>query len=140
MTAFDVAALRAEFPILARAAYGKPLVYLDNAASAQKPLAVIDAMRAAMEGSYANVHRGLHLLANETTTAFEKARATIAAFVNAASPDEIAASVQAAFASLAADGCGKAASGASAPPQPASEAATHRAKAPTNPDTRMNPP
>lgn len=89
MTAFDVAALRAEFPILARAAYGKPLVYLDNAASAQKPRAVIDAMRAAMEGSYANVHRGLHLLANETTTAFEKARATIAAFVNAASPDEI---------------------------------------------------
>ncbi len=89
MTAFDVAALRAEFPILARAAYGKPLVYLDNAASAQKPRDVIDAMRAAMEGSYANVHRGLHLLANETTTAFEKARATIAAFVNAASPDEI---------------------------------------------------
>jgi cysteine desulfurase/selenocysteine lyase len=89
MTApLDIAALRAEFPILAREAYGKPLVYLDNAASAQKPRAVIDAMRAAMEGSYANVHRGLHLLANETTTAFENARQTAAAFLNAA-PDEI---------------------------------------------------
>jgi cysteine desulfurase / selenocysteine lyase len=85
----DIAALRAEFPILNREAYGKPLVYLDNAASAQKPRAVIDAMRAAMEGSYANVHRGLHLLANETTTAFEEARKTAAAFLNAASPGEI---------------------------------------------------
>jgi cysteine desulfurase/selenocysteine lyase len=89
MTTLDVNLLRAEFPILARQAYGKPLVYLDNAASAQKPRAVIDAMRAAMEGSYANVHRGLHLLANETTAAFENARRTVAAFVNAASPDEI---------------------------------------------------
>ncbi len=90
MTAsFDIDAVRAQFPILARVAYGKPLVYLDNAASAQKPRAVIGAMTRAMEGSYANVHRGLHLLANETTTAFEKARATIASFLNAASPDEI---------------------------------------------------
>lgn len=90
MTApLDIAALRAEFPILAREAYGKPLVYLDNAASAQKPRAVIDAMKSAMEGSYANVHRGLHLLANETTAAFEAARKTAAAFINAASPDEI---------------------------------------------------
>jgi len=88
MSAFDVHAVRAEFPILRREAYGKPLVYLDNAASAQKPRAVIDAMRAAMEGSYANVHRGLHLLANETTSAFEEARARVAAFLNA-SPDEI---------------------------------------------------
>ncbi len=85
----DIAALRSEFPILKREAYGKPLVYLDNAASAQKPLAVIHAMKHAMEGSYANVHRGLHLLANETTTAFEAARATAAKFLNAASPDEI---------------------------------------------------
>ena len=69
----DIASIRAEFPILSREAYGKPLVYLDNAASAQKPRAVIDAMTRAMEGSYANVHRGLHLLANETTTAFETA-------------------------------------------------------------------
>ena len=89
MKPLDINAIRAEFPILAREAYGKPLVYLDNAASAQKPRAVIEAMTRAMEGSYANVHRGLHLLANETTTAFEKARATMAAFVNAASPDEI---------------------------------------------------
>jgi cysteine desulfurase/selenocysteine lyase len=88
MSAFDVHAVRAEFPILGREAYGKPLVYLDNAASAQKPRAVIDAMRAAMEGGYANVHRGLHLLANETTSAFEEARASVAAFLNA-SPDEI---------------------------------------------------
>ncbi len=87
--ALDIAAIRAEFPILARQAYGKPLVYLDNAASAQKPRAVIDAMKNAMEGSYANVHRGLHLLANETTTAFEAARKTAAKFLNAASPDEI---------------------------------------------------
>ncbi|MDZ7628799.1 MAG: cysteine desulfurase [Parvularculaceae bacterium] len=87
--ALDIGAVRAEFPILSRQVYGKPLVYLDNAASAQKPLAVIEAMRAAMEGSYANVHRGLHLLANETTTAFENARKTAAQFINAASPDEI---------------------------------------------------
>ena len=89
MNALDIAAIRAEFPILAREAYGKPLVYLDNAASAQKPRAVIDAMRAAMEGSYANVHRGLHLLANETTAAFENARNTAARFLNAGAPDEI---------------------------------------------------
>lgn len=85
----DIAAIRSEFPILKREAYGKPLVYLDNAASAQKPLAVINAMKHAMEGSYANVHRGLHLLANETTTAFEAARKTVATFLNATSADEI---------------------------------------------------
>ncbi|MFN0023244.1 MAG: aminotransferase class V-fold PLP-dependent enzyme, partial [Parvularculaceae bacterium] len=90
MTAlFDIKAVRAQFPILSREVYAKPLVYLDNAASAQKPRAVIDAMTRAMEGSYANVHRGLHLLANETTAAFEQARATAAAFVNAASAEEI---------------------------------------------------
>lgn len=87
--AFDVEALRAEFPILSREAYGKPLVYLDNAASAQKPRAVIDAMAGAMEHSYANVHRGLHLLSNEATTAFEESRKTVAQFLNAASEDEI---------------------------------------------------
>lgn len=90
MTApLDIAAVRAEFPILERQVYGKPLVYLDNAASAQKPRAVIDAMKSAMEGSYANVHRGLHLLANETTTAFEAARKSAAQFLNAASTEEI---------------------------------------------------
>ena len=67
--AFDAEAVRAEFPILQRQVNGKPLVYLDNAASAQKPRAVIEAMTRAMEGSYANVHRGLHTLANETTVA-----------------------------------------------------------------------
>ncbi|MEX6633634.1 cysteine desulfurase [Hyphococcus lacteus] len=85
----DVEALRAEFPILSREAYGKPLVYLDSAASAQKPRAVIDAMTNSMEHSYANVHRGLHLLSNETTSAYEDARKIVASFINAASPDEI---------------------------------------------------
>ncbi len=85
----DIAVLREEFPILGRKAYGKPLVYLDSAASAQKPRAVIDAMSHAMEYSYANVHRGLHLLSNETTTAFEDARKSVAAFINAGSPNEI---------------------------------------------------
>jgi cysteine desulfurase/selenocysteine lyase len=68
---------------------GRPLVYLDNAASAQKPRAVIDALTRAMEGSYANVHRGLHTLANETTEAFEAARASVARFLNAPGPDNI---------------------------------------------------
>ncbi|MGD9815685.1 MAG: aminotransferase class V-fold PLP-dependent enzyme [Hyphomonadaceae bacterium] len=86
---FDVEALRAEFPILGRAVHGRPLIYLDNAASAQKPEAVIEAMASAMRGAYANVHRGLHALANETTEAFEAARATVAQFINAASPNEI---------------------------------------------------
>lgn len=81
--AFDVEAVRAQFPILKRQVNGKPLVYLDSAASAQKPRAVIDAMTAVMEGSYANVHRGLHTLANETTDAYEAARRSIAAFINA---------------------------------------------------------
>ena len=85
----DIASLRAEFPILSRDAYGKPLVYLDNAASSQKPRVVIDAMKNAMEHSYANVHRGLHLLSNEATTAFEDARKSAADFLNAPSVDDI---------------------------------------------------
>ena len=88
-TPLDVESLREEFPILKREAYGKPLVYLDSAASAQKPRAVIDAMGRAMEHSYANVHRGLHLLSNEATNAFEVARKTVARFINAGSPDQI---------------------------------------------------
>lgn len=80
---FDVEAVRAQFPILNRQVNGKPLVYLDSAASAQKPRPVIDAMTAVMEGSYANVHRGLHTLANETTDAYEAARKSIARFINA---------------------------------------------------------
>lgn len=87
--ALDIAALREEFPILTRDAYGKRLVYLDNAASAQKPRTVIDAMTQAMTHSYANVHRGLHLLSNEATAAYENARRTAAEFINAASSDEI---------------------------------------------------
>jgi len=86
---FDVEAVRAQFPILSRQVHGKPLVYLDSAASAQKPRAVIDAMVHAMEYAYANVHRGLHTLANETTDAYEQGRASVARFINAASPDEI---------------------------------------------------
>lgn len=87
--AFDPYAARAQFPILSRTVNGKPLVYLDSAASAQKPRAVIDAMTAAMEGSYANVHRGLHTLANETTEAFEAAREAVARFLKAGTPDNI---------------------------------------------------
>ena len=81
--AFDVEAVRADFPILSRQVHGKPLVYLDSAASAQKPRAVIEAMTQAMEHSYANVHRGLHTLANETTEAYEAARRKVAAFIGA---------------------------------------------------------
>ena len=81
--AFAVEAVRAQFPILAREVNGKPLIYLDSAASAQKPKAVIEAMTRAMEHSYANVHRGLHTLANETTDAYETARKSVATLINA---------------------------------------------------------
>ena len=86
---FDVDAVRAQFPILQRQVHGKPLVYLDNAASAQKPRAVIGAMTRAMEGSYAHVHRGQHTLATETTEAYEAARASVARFLNAEAPANI---------------------------------------------------
>jgi cysteine desulfurase/selenocysteine lyase len=86
--AFDAEAIRAEFPILGRQVNGKPLVYLDSAASAQKPRAVIAAMVHAMEHSYANVHRGLHTLANETTEAYEAARKSVAGLLGA-EPNEI---------------------------------------------------
>lgn len=86
---FDVDAIRAEFPILSREVNGKPLVYLDNAASAQKPDAVLDAMSEQGRTAYANVHRGIHTLANETTDAYEGAREKIRAFVNAKSVNEI---------------------------------------------------
>ncbi|WOI54619.1 cysteine desulfurase [Parvularcula sp. LCG005] len=89
MTPFDVETFRAQFPIFEREIHGKPLRYLDSAASAQKPTIVIDAMADAMRHSYANVHRGLHTLANETTEAFEGARKTAATYLNAASTDEI---------------------------------------------------
>ena len=86
---FDPEAVREQFPILKRQVNGRPLVYLDNAASAQKPRAVMDAMTRLMETCYSNVHRGLHTLANETTDAYERARASVARFINAPSPAEI---------------------------------------------------
>ncbi|ALK08933.1 cysteine desulfurase [Blastochloris viridis] len=88
-SAFDVEAVRADFPILAREVYGKPLVYLDNAASAQKPRQVLDRMRLAYETEYANVHRGMHFLANAATEAYEGARETVRAFLNARTVEEI---------------------------------------------------
>lgn len=87
--AFDVARVRADFPILAREVNGHPLVYLDSAASAQKPRAVIEKVKWQAEHAYANVHRGLHTLANETTEAYEVSRARVARFLNAKSPEEI---------------------------------------------------
>jgi cysteine desulfurase/selenocysteine lyase len=87
--AYDVARVRADFPILSREVYGKPLVYLDNAASAQKPRAVLDRMREVYENEYANVHRGLHFLANAATEGYENARETVRNFLNAASSAEI---------------------------------------------------
>ena len=85
----DVAAIREQFPILKREVNGKPLVYLDSAASAQKPRAVIDAVSGVYEHSYANVHRGLHTLANEATAAFEGAREKVARFIGADRPEQI---------------------------------------------------
>jgi len=87
--AYDVNRIRADFPILAMQVYGKPLVYLDNAASAQKPDAVLDRINRAYTSQYANVHRGLHYLANEATEAYEGAREKVAAFLNAARKEEI---------------------------------------------------
>ena len=87
--AFDVAAIRRDFPILAREVYGKPLVYLDNAASAQKPQLVLDAIMKSYREEYANVHRGLHFLSNAATQAFEDARESVRAFLNAPSKDQI---------------------------------------------------
>ncbi len=86
--AFDVAAVRRDFPILARRVYGKPLVYLDNAASAQKPRAVLDAMNEFATSEYANVHRGVHFLSAAATACHEAARQRIAQFLNA-DTDEI---------------------------------------------------
>jgi cysteine desulfurase/selenocysteine lyase len=87
--AYDVARIREDFPILAMPVYGKPLVYLDNAASAQKPQAVLDRLHHAYTAEYANVHRGLHYLANAATEAYEGARETVRAFLNASRLEEI---------------------------------------------------
>ena len=86
---YDVNAIRADFPILSRQVNGKPLVYLDNGASAQKPQVVIDAVTQAYSMEYANVHRGLHYLSNLATDKYEAVRGTIARFLNAGSEEEI---------------------------------------------------
>ncbi|MBX3570797.1 MAG: cysteine desulfurase [Mesorhizobium sp.] len=86
---YDVEAVRRDFPILSREVYGKPLVYLDNGASAQKPQVVLDTIQHAYALEYANVHRGLHFLSNSATDAYEKARQIVRRFLNAPSVDNI---------------------------------------------------
>jgi len=86
---YDVARVRGDFPALALKVYDKPLVYLDNAASAQKPQAVLDRLHQAYTSEYANVHRGLHYLANAATEAYEGAREKVRAFLNAERTEEI---------------------------------------------------
>ena len=88
-TTFDVTAIRADFPALAQQAHGRPLVYLDNAATTQKPRQVIDAIRTYYERDNANVHRGVHMMSERATEAYEGAREKVRAFVNAASVREI---------------------------------------------------
>jgi cysteine desulfurase/selenocysteine lyase len=89
MLAFDVARVREDFPILREEIYGKPLVYMDNAASAQKPRQVIEAMSHALETCYANVHRGNHYMSQHATDAYEEARTKVQAFLGAGRPEEI---------------------------------------------------
>jgi cysteine desulfurase/selenocysteine lyase len=86
---FAIDAIRADFPILSQTVRGKPLVFLDSAASAQKPVQVMDAMRHAAETQYANVHRGLHWMSERTTDAYEATRDKVASLLNAPSRDEI---------------------------------------------------
>ncbi len=86
---FDVLQIRKDFPILAREVNGKPLVYLDNGASSQKPEVVIDAVTRAYKDEYANVHRGLHYLSNVTTEKYESVRGVVAKFLNASDENEI---------------------------------------------------
>jgi cysteine desulfurase/selenocysteine lyase len=88
-TPYDVEAIRADFPILSERPYGKPLVYFDNAASAQKPKVVLERLTHFYEHEYANVHRGLHYLANAATDAYEAARESARRFLNAPSTDQI---------------------------------------------------
>ncbi len=86
---YEVREIRKDFPILSREVNGRPLVYLDNGASAQKPKVVIDSMTRAYEMEYSNVHRGLHYLSNLATEKYEAVRGTVARFLNAGSPEEI---------------------------------------------------
>ena len=89
IAAFDVERVRADFPILNETVYGKPLVYFDNAASAQTPIPVLNAMQEAYERYYSNVHRGVHHMSQRSTEAFEAGRQKVAAFLNAATDEEI---------------------------------------------------
>jgi cysteine desulfurase/selenocysteine lyase len=86
---YDLAGIRREFPILSRTVHGKPLVYLDNAATTQKPISVLEAERALYETSYANIHRGVHRLSVESTEAYEAVREKVRCLIGAASPREI---------------------------------------------------
>ena len=88
-TPYDVETIRRDFPILSREVFGKPLVYLDNGASAQKPQVVLDTIQRAYSQDYANVHRGLHFLSNAATDAYEAAREKVRRFLNAPSLDNI---------------------------------------------------
>src|SRR5215469_2410481 len=85
----DWSVIRSDFPILHQQVHGQPLIYFDNAATTQKPRAVMDALRRYYEHDNANVHRGIHELSNRATAAFEAARARAARFINAPSADEI---------------------------------------------------
>lgn len=89
VASYDVEAVRRDFPILAEKVYGKPLVYLDNGASAQKPMAVLNRIQHAYTHEYANVHRGLHYLSNAATEAYEDAREAVRAFLNAPSIEQV---------------------------------------------------
>ena len=86
---YDVERIRRDFPILARSVNGKPLVYLDNAATAQKPQAVIDAVDGYYRRTNANIHRGVHRLSVEATEAYEQARAATQRFLGAGRPEEV---------------------------------------------------
>ena len=89
METYNIIKVREDFPILSREVYGKPLVYLDNAATTQKPLCVLDAMRNEYLNVNANVHRGVHYLSQQATDLHEEARETVRRFINAAKTEEI---------------------------------------------------
>ena len=89
ITMYDIEKIRADFPILSREVYGKPLVYLDNAATTQKPLCVLDAMRSEYLNVNANVHRGVHYLSQQATDLHEAAREAVRGFINARKTEEI---------------------------------------------------
>ena len=89
MSSFDPVAVRADFPILSREIGGKPLVYLDNGATTQKPRRVIEALSRFFSNENANIHRGVHYLSQQATTAYEAARRTIQHYIGAKAPEEI---------------------------------------------------